>query len=474
VEVNVRSPARWLNDARYGARDVQVPPQADAAAPPQWEVVARDGTYAWHDHRIHVMTPVLPAQVDPTAGTVQRVWDVAVPIEVDGQVAEVRIDLDWVPGPSPVVAGSFVLLLMVALVALFLERSAAAPPVVATVALAALVLGLATWLANPPGGDVEPAVVVLPALALALQAVGHGLARRRPGTASTSATAGGLVTRPAGVAWPETGAVVPLAVWGVLLAPALVRPIVPGPVPVWLVRGITAATLAVAMAVVVLTSPAIAHPAADGAARLRSGRVAAYPSVSGSVSVSVSGSVSVSVSGLGLGLGLGFGLRLRLGFGLRRGVRAAAHDDLNRGADRDQLTGARVLADHEALRDRRAELPLDHGDEVAILFDREDRVTFGAVDDRWDADLLRAGADQQLDGRADRDLLPRGRVGGDHQPLVDVRVVLARDTTHELREPEFAQRVVLGQALERRDRDELPPQGDDEVDLGALGDHRAR
>jgi hypothetical protein len=261
VEVNVRSPARWLNDARYGARDVQVPPQADAAAPPQWEVVARDGTYAWHDHRIHVMTPVLPAQVDPTAGTVQRVWDVAVPIEVDGQVAEVRIDLDWVPGPSPVVAGAFVLLLMVALVALFLERSAAAPPVVAKVALAALVLGLATWLANPPGGDVEPAVVVLPALALALQAVGHGLARRRPGTASTSATAGGLVTRPAGVgAWPETGAVVPLAVWGVLLAPALVRPIVPGPVPVWLVRGITAATLAVAMAVVVLTARRLLTP----------------------------------------------------------------------------------------------------------------------------------------------------------------------------------------------------------------------
>jgi hypothetical protein len=103
--------------------------------------------------------------------------------------------------------------------------------------------------------------VVLPALALALQAVGHGLARRRPGTASTSATAGGLVTRPAGVgAWPETGAVVPLAVWGVLLAPALVRPIVPGPVPVWLVRGITAATLAVAMAVVVLTARRLLTP----------------------------------------------------------------------------------------------------------------------------------------------------------------------------------------------------------------------
>jgi hypothetical protein len=252
VEVNVRSPARWLNDARYGARDVEVPPQADAEAPPAWVVVAGDGTYAWHDHRIHVMTPALPAQVDPSAGTVQRVWDVGVPLDVDGQAAEVLVDLDWVPGPSPVVASLLPSLLAVAIGALLLVRPSVAPPAIALAGLAALGVGVATWLATPPGGDVEPALVVLPALSLALLVIGGVPSRRRPGDDPPPGAAAELPTRPPWVVrWLEAGAVVPLAVWGILLAPALMRPIVPGPLPVWLVRGVTAAALAVGVGLVV-------------------------------------------------------------------------------------------------------------------------------------------------------------------------------------------------------------------------------
>jgi hypothetical protein len=253
VEVNARSPARWLNDARYGARDVQVPPQADAEAPPVWEVVANDGTYAWHDHRIHVMTPVLPSQVDPNAGTVQRVWDTVVPMVVDGQRAEVRIDLDWVPGPSPFVAALLPLLLAVALSALLLARPAAAPAALATVAAAGLGVGVATWLAAPSGGDVEPALVVLPALALVLLALWRGMARRAAGAEAARGRIAGRITRPSPEGgWLLVGAVVPLAVWGILLTPALVRPIVPGPLPVGIVRGVTAAALAAGVAVGVL------------------------------------------------------------------------------------------------------------------------------------------------------------------------------------------------------------------------------
>jgi hypothetical protein len=236
VEVNVRSPARWLNDARYGARDVQVPAQADAAAPPEWEVVAQDGTYAWHDHRIHVMTPALPAQVDPDAGTVQRVWDTVVPLEVDGEAAEVRLDLDWIPGPSPLVAWPPVLVLAIGLAALLLVRPTVSAVVLGVVALATLAIGGATWLTTPSGGDVEPALIVLPVLALGLLAVAAAVGRRQ---------------RVAG-RWLGIGAALPLAVWGILLAPALVRPIVPGPVPIGIVRGVTAAALATGAAALVV------------------------------------------------------------------------------------------------------------------------------------------------------------------------------------------------------------------------------
>jgi hypothetical protein len=267
VEVNVRSPARWLNDARYGARDVQVPPQADAEAPPSWEVVARGGTYAWHDHRIHVMSPVLPAQVDPGAGTVQRVWDTVVPLEVDGRAAEVRIVLDWVPGPPPLVAALLPLVLAAALGALLLARPKAAPPVLAGVAVASVGVAVATWVAAPPGGDVEPALVVLPVLALALVVVGRVVARRAEGGMPTPAT--GWPRLPgATVGWWDLGAAVPMAVWGVLLAPALMRPIVPGPLSTGIVRGVTAAALAVGVAVVVVVGgrllSAAPRPSAGG------------------------------------------------------------------------------------------------------------------------------------------------------------------------------------------------------------------
>lgn len=46
VEINQRSPSRWLNDARYGAQEVDIPPHADADAGPQWQPVADGGQYA--------------------------------------------------------------------------------------------------------------------------------------------------------------------------------------------------------------------------------------------------------------------------------------------------------------------------------------------------------------------------------------------------------------------------------------------
>lgn len=98
---NQRSEAAYVNDDRYAA--VEIPPQADPDAEPDWRQVSDEPAYAWHDHRIHWMSPELPPQVapDPT----QRVtvfpqgWEV--PFTYGGERQVVRGELVWQPGPSP-------------------------------------------------------------------------------------------------------------------------------------------------------------------------------------------------------------------------------------------------------------------------------------------------------------------------------------------------------------------------------------
>ena len=53
VEQNLNSPATYLNSRRDG--DVALPPRADAAAAPEWDVVSDEPRYAWFDHRVHPM-----------------------------------------------------------------------------------------------------------------------------------------------------------------------------------------------------------------------------------------------------------------------------------------------------------------------------------------------------------------------------------------------------------------------------------
>jgi hypothetical protein len=77
VAVNRRSPAAFVNESRFGR---EPPPEADAAARPEWDEVAAGGSYAWHDHRTHWMATSRP---DPPL----RSW--AVPITVDGEAATI-------------------------------------------------------------------------------------------------------------------------------------------------------------------------------------------------------------------------------------------------------------------------------------------------------------------------------------------------------------------------------------------------
>lgn len=236
VEVNERSPARWLNDARYGEADVEVPQAAAAAAPPLWALVGRDGTYAWHDHRIHWMSPAVPSHVDPTAAAPQPVMEWAVPLVVDGQEVVVRGELNWLPGPTPVVPVVLVVGLLGAAVAVVLRRPAVARGLTLVAAGAGLAVGTAQNIGLPPGADGEPATVVLPVLAAAAVGLGGWRRRRSAGPAGTLLTAAGGV---------------PVLVWAIVQAGALTRPIVPGPLPVGVVRVVVAAAIAAGVAALV-------------------------------------------------------------------------------------------------------------------------------------------------------------------------------------------------------------------------------
>jgi hypothetical protein len=93
VQVNMASPAFYLNQNFYA--NVQVPPSANASFAPRWSTVDKTGSYQWHDHRIHWMSPVTPPQVKNKAKTT-KIFDWKVPLRVDSQPATVNGNLYWV------------------------------------------------------------------------------------------------------------------------------------------------------------------------------------------------------------------------------------------------------------------------------------------------------------------------------------------------------------------------------------------
>lgn len=94
VEVNTSSPAYYLNQNFYA--QVTVPASASAHVTPHWTVVDRTGQFEWHDHRIHWMSPVPPAQVKDRSRRT-KIFDWRVPIQVGSQAVAVNGQLFWVP-----------------------------------------------------------------------------------------------------------------------------------------------------------------------------------------------------------------------------------------------------------------------------------------------------------------------------------------------------------------------------------------
>jgi hypothetical protein len=96
VEVNVNSPAKYLNEERYGG--VTVPKSASPKAKPRWELVADGGRYTWHEHRVHWMSTNRPPKVEASDGKqLEKVFDWVVPMSVGGDRVKASGTLWWVP-----------------------------------------------------------------------------------------------------------------------------------------------------------------------------------------------------------------------------------------------------------------------------------------------------------------------------------------------------------------------------------------
>lgn len=238
VERNRHAAATAANESRYGTSAA-----ADIRDEPEWTVVARDGRYVWHDHRIHWMLPKAPTAVDESGrvdlGGTDGTW--TVDLEVDGAPVTVRGELLLLDAPNP--APWFALVALgtggaVGVVALAVRGRRPTPHrglalALATAGALATVAGVVQWRSIPPGAGGNVLTAATPAIGLvaALTAAAVGAARVR------------LVALAVAVA--------ALGGWAVLRREALVRAVLPTSLPFAVDRAATALALGLAVGVAV-------------------------------------------------------------------------------------------------------------------------------------------------------------------------------------------------------------------------------
>lgn len=176
VRLNRNSQAYYSNEARFGAA---APPGAGPDAPPDWETVGSDGRVAWHDHRIHWMSPTPPGSVDTATGGL--VTDYRVPMLVDGELVVAEGTLEYVPERSPVVVGLLAVMGLVvgALVARRDRRMGAALLLVGGGLVTGLVL--ASTVGRAPGFDIATPPVALAAVGALAPLLGAAVPNLREG-----------------------------------------------------------------------------------------------------------------------------------------------------------------------------------------------------------------------------------------------------------------------------------------------------
>ena len=98
VYENHVSPARYYNQDRYAT--TTPPPEANAAAAtahPDWQVIGTGGSWVWHDHRIHWMSPKAPPAIKGKESQTVQLLEWHVPMTVDGTAVAVDGLLRYTP-----------------------------------------------------------------------------------------------------------------------------------------------------------------------------------------------------------------------------------------------------------------------------------------------------------------------------------------------------------------------------------------
>lgn len=232
VWLNEDSPAYYINLDRYGQADI--PDGVDGEGEPRWLRVASGGTYAWHDHRSHWMSPDLPPVVSGDDRQVVFPWEI--PVVIDGQQAVIQGELVWIPSESAIpglLAGVIALLPLA-----FWQggRTGLLAIVAGVAALLAATVILTEMLATPADGRVFPVWIVYAVVALAAAGVALARSRVRPRLSVRLSLFSALV----------------LLVWTVAVLDILWRPIVPSLLPEAAARALTGMVLWAAAGVAVL------------------------------------------------------------------------------------------------------------------------------------------------------------------------------------------------------------------------------
>lgn len=248
VQENQRSAATYLNESRYGRPgEVEVPTDLSPDDEPEWRTVATGGTFAWHDHRVHWMSPEKPPGFE--AGDVIQTQDVD--LLVDGEPVAVTVSVLLADPISPLPWIALVVVSAAVIALAGWQRGSLAVSVGAALVAGtlAVVAGRAELAEAPAGAGGSPLVVVVPGIALVAAVAAAVLLWR--GARSL-----------AGVSLLASAAC--LGGWALLRLLVLFKPVLPTTLPDGVDRAATALAIGVAGAVAVL----VFHSGAVAAAPL--------------------------------------------------------------------------------------------------------------------------------------------------------------------------------------------------------------
>ena len=205
--------------SRYGSAASAVEPDTT----PDWHQVSSDGEYAWHDHRIHWMSPNDPPGKVP--GDIVLRSQIKMTVNGAAEVV-VTVESVWLPAPSPWPAWlGGALGLAVAAATYALRRVRWSRLLLADLATLAVVVGWWQYRSLPP--ETGPRVVWFALPLVALVAAAARVAVRSGLSAAALMLLAGAN----------------LAAWGWDRRDVLMRPVLPTDAPWWLDRVASAAAL---------------------------------------------------------------------------------------------------------------------------------------------------------------------------------------------------------------------------------------